>query len=104
MSSLVAETGWGRGVIEARLSQAVKMASVIRAGELFLHGPALETLKLRIASTAGDFHKNNPLVAGISKDELRSQVDATPEGFEAVAANLALGKKLEVFRYLVRLP
>ena len=104
MSSLVAETGWGRGVIEARLSQAVKMASVIRAGELFLHGPALETLKLRIASTAGDFHKNNPLVAGISKEELRSQVDATPEVFEAVAAMLARDKKLEVVGDLVRLP
>jgi selenocysteine-specific elongation factor len=102
--SLVAETGWGRGEIEARLSQAIKMASVIRAGELFLHGPALETLKLRIASTAKDFHKTNPLVAGISKEELRSHVDAPPEVFEAVTGMLARDKKLEVVGDLVRLP
>jgi selenocysteine-specific elongation factor len=55
-------------------------------------------------STAADFHKNNPLVGGISKEELRARVDATPEVFETAAAMLVGDKKLELVGDLVRLP
>jgi selenocysteine-specific elongation factor len=104
ISSLVAETGWGKSVIETQLAAAIKIGGVVRAGELFLHGPALEALKLRIVSAAEHFHKANPLVSGISKEELRSQVETAPEVFETVAAALARDKKLEVLGDLVRLP
>jgi selenocysteine-specific elongation factor len=60
-------------------------------------------LKSRIVSAATDFHKKNPLVAGISKEELRAQVDAIPGVFETVAAMLVRDKKLEVVGDLVRL-
>jgi selenocysteine-specific elongation factor len=104
ISSLVAETGWAKSVIETQLATAIKIGGVVRAGELFLHGPALEALKLRIVSAAEHFHKANPLVSGISKEELRSQVETAPEVFETVAAALARDKKLEVLGDLVRLP
>jgi selenocysteine-specific elongation factor len=104
ISRLVVETGWTKKVIEARLAQAVKMGGVVRAGERFLDLTALETLRSNIVSTAGDFHKKNPLVGGISKEELRTQVNATPEVFEAVAAMLIREKKIEVIGDLVRLP
>jgi selenocysteine-specific elongation factor len=104
MSGLVAETGWARSVIETQLATAIKIGGVVRAGELFLHGPALEALKLRIVSAAEHFHKANPLVSGISKEELRSQVETAPEVFETVATALARDKKLEVLGDLVRLP
>ena len=104
MSRLVAETGWTRNVIETQQAQAVKMGGVVRAGELFLDLPAVEALKLHIVSTAADFHKKNPLVGGISKEELRTQVDAIPEVLEAAAIMLIRDKKLEVVGDLVRLP
>jgi selenocysteine-specific elongation factor len=104
ISSLVAETGWAKSVIETQLATAIKIGGVVRAGELFLHGPALEALKLRIVSAAEHFHKANPLVSGISKEELRSQVETAPEVFETVATALARDKKLEVLGDLVRLP
>ncbi len=104
MSRLVAETGWARNVIESRLAQALRTGVVVRAGERFLDAPALEMLKSHIVTAAGDFHKKNPLVGGISKEELRAQVDAIPEVFETAAAMLAGGKKLEVIGDLVRLP
>lgn len=104
MPRLIAETGWTKNVIEAQLAQAVKTGAVVRAGELFLHLPALEALKLHIVRTAAEFHKKNPLVGGISKEELREQVGASPEVFEAVAAMLVQDKKLEVLGDLVRLP
>jgi selenocysteine-specific elongation factor len=103
-SRLVAETGWTKQAIETQLAQAVKMGGVVRAGELFLHFPALEALKAHIVGRAADFHTKNPLVAGISKEELRAQVDATPEVFEAAAAMMVRDKKLEVVGDLVRLP
>jgi selenocysteine-specific elongation factor len=104
ISRLVAETGWTRTAIETQLAPAVKAGTVVRAGERFLHSPALEALKLHTVSTVADFHKKNPLVGGISKVELREQVGATPEVFEAVASMLARDKKIEVAGELVRLP
>jgi selenocysteine-specific elongation factor len=104
MSQLVSETGWRRSIIEAHLAPAVKSGSVLRSGELFLHSPALDSLKAQIVSATGDFHKKNPLVGGISKEELRALVKATPEVFEAVAAMLLRDKRFEVAGDLVRLP
>ena len=103
ISRLVAETGWAKHAIEAQLAQAVRTGSVVRAGELFLDAPALEALKSGIVDAAGNFHKKNPLVGGISKEELRAQVDARPEVFETAAAMLVREKKLEVVGDLVRL-
>jgi len=94
IARLVAETGWTSNLIEAHLAQAVNTGAVVRAGELFLHLPALEALKLHLLRTVGEFHKKNPLVSGISKEELREQVGAVSEVFEAVAAMLVREKKL----------
>jgi selenocysteine-specific elongation factor len=104
MSRLVAETGWTKNAIELHLSEALRTGSVVGAGELFLDAPALEALKSHIVSAARDFHSKNPLVGGISKEELRSQLDASPEVFETAAAMLVRDKQLEVVGDLVRLP
>jgi selenocysteine-specific elongation factor len=104
LSRLVAETGWTTSTIETRLAQAVKSGTVVRAGERWLHAPALEALKLHVLRSIADFHKTNPLVGGIGKEELRAQVDATPEVFEGVTAMLRRDRKIEVLGDLVRLP
>ncbi|MGA9708696.1 MAG: SelB C-terminal domain-containing protein, partial [Candidatus Sulfotelmatobacter sp.] len=101
---LIAETGWTKPVIETQLASAMLSGDVALAGGQFLHLPALEVLKARIVSAALEFHKKNPLVGGISKEELRAQVDVTPEVFEAVAAMLVRERKLEVIGDLARLP
>jgi len=104
LSRLVAETGWTDNMIESQLAQAVSRGEVTRVGDNFLHAPALEALKTRILGTAADFHVKNPLVGGISKEELRAHVDTTPEVFEAASAALVRAKKLEVVGDLVRIP
>ena len=104
MSRLIAETGWAENVIESQLAQALKAGSIVQSGDLFLHSPALEALKLNIVSAAANFHKANPLVGGIGREELRAQVDATAEVFEAVSTMLAHEKKIELAGDLVRLP
>jgi len=103
-TSLIAETGWTREVIQSRLKQLVQKGDAVRFGETFLHSPALEALKSQIVSVIGDFHKKNPLVAGVNKEELRSQVDSSPELFEGVALKLISEKKIEIVGDLARLP
>ena len=98
---LVAETGWDRRTVE---NQLTKMPGVVRAGEMFLALPALKALKLQVVTIAGNFQKNNSLVGGISKEELRAQVGTSPGLFEAVAAMLIQDRKIQVTRDLVRLP
>ncbi len=104
MSRLVAETGWTEAAIESQLASAPRIGDVALAGGQFLQLAALQALKSHIVSAALDFHKKNPLVSGISKEELRAQVEATPHVFEAVAAMLVREKHLEVAGDLVRLP
>jgi len=77
---------------------------VARVGDLLLSSPALEALKLQIVGAAGDFQKNNPLVGGISKEELRELVRASSEVFDAALSMLLREKKIEVAGELVRLP
>jgi selenocysteine-specific elongation factor len=104
MSRLIAETGWTKNMIETSLAQALETGGVVRAGERFLHLPALEAVNLHIVRTVEDFHKGNALVSGISKKELLDRVNLLPEVFEAVAAMLIRDKKIEVLGDLVRLP
>jgi len=104
ISRLVAETGWTQSFVEAQLGQAVKEGRVVRIGELFLDSPALEALRLSIVSSVEDFHKKNPLVGGIAKEQLREQSGASVEVFDAVLSMLVRGKKLEGAGELVRLP
>jgi selenocysteine-specific elongation factor len=104
MSRLVAETGWTKDFIEAALAQAVKEGRILRLGGLLLHLPALDSLKLYIVGAVRDLHKNNPLVGGVNKEELREHPRASAEVFDAALAMLVRDKKIEVLGDLVRLP
>jgi selenocysteine-specific elongation factor len=104
MSKLIAESGWTKQVIEAQLSEAIKTREVVRSGDLFLGRIALETLKSELLNKAADFHKKNPLVAGIAREELREQTGASAEVFDTALALLVRENKIEVAGDLLRLP
>jgi selenocysteine-specific elongation factor len=103
LSRLTAETGWNRNVIEAKLSPAVRDQQVLRMGDRFAETRAIEDLKLHLQRKLEQFHKKNPLVGGIGREELREQLKACAEVFAAVAAALVREKKLEIAGDLVRL-
>jgi selenocysteine-specific elongation factor len=103
LSRLTAETGWNRNVIEAKLSPAVGDQQVLRIGDRFAETRAIEDLKLHLQRRLEQFHKKNPLVGGIGREELREQLKASAEVFAAVAAALVREKKLEIAGDLVRL-
>ena len=104
LAQLTAETGWPRQAIEAHLGAPGLQADVTRSGDLLVHLPALERLKLLISGTVAGFHKKNPLVAGISKEELREHVEASSEVFAAALGMLVHEKKLEAAGEFVHLP
>jgi selenocysteine-specific elongation factor len=104
LSRLSGETGWTRSLIESLVSGPVKQGRVVRIADVFLESSAVDALKRLFVSRVGAFHEKNPLVAGISKEELRGQAKASPEVFDAMVAMLVREKKIEVTGDLVRLP
>jgi selenocysteine-specific elongation factor len=104
LATLTAETGWPRQVVEAHLAHPAGPAQVARIGDLVVHLPALEELKLSMISTVASFHQKNPLVAGISKEELRGQVQASSEAFTAALEMLVGEQKLGTAGEAVHLP
>jgi selenocysteine-specific elongation factor len=104
LPQLVEETGWAKAVVETALAQALQQNHVLRIGDVFVHAPAIEGLKLFMTGAVEAFHKKNPLVAGMGKEELREQVAASPEVFGAAVAMLVGEKKLELAGDLARLP
>ena len=104
LSQLIAETGWTKSVIETQLGSALRQARVLRIGDRLIHGPAMFGLGLFIVTTVENFQQKNPLVGGIAKEELREQVSALSDVFEAAVGLLIREKKLEVTGELVRMP
>jgi selenocysteine-specific elongation factor len=104
LKELVAETGWTKEVIDSHLTEAVKHGHVVRIGEVILDASAWQALKLQVVPAVAEFHKRNPLVGGISKEELRDQTDAYDLVFEAIVQNLVQERKIEITGDIVHLP
>ena len=104
LSKLVAETGLSKNVIETQLAPALEQGHVLRIGSRFVDAPAILKLQLKVLSTVENFHKKNPLVGGIVREELREQVGVSAEVFNAALGLLIRDHKLEVAGELVRLP
>jgi selenocysteine-specific elongation factor len=104
MSRLIAETGWTKNFLEARLAQAVKERRVLRIGDLFVEAPAMARLQLAVVSSVEGFHRKNSLVSGIAKEVLREQVKVPSEVFSSALDLLVREKKIEVAGDVVRLP
>jgi selenocysteine-specific elongation factor len=104
LARLMAETGWRKSILEQRMAPLLLAGRVVPLGEALLHAPALDALKTRIAALVAEFQRKNPLSGGVGKEELRAQADLPVELFEAVAAQLAGEKKIEIWGDVVRLP
>jgi selenocysteine-specific elongation factor len=104
LGQLTSETGVRPDGFNNVLSELIRQKHVLQLGQRYVHAPAIEGLKLFVTSTLDEFHRANPLVAGISKEELRERVGVTPEIFIPVLDLLVNEKKLAVAGELVRLP
>jgi selenocysteine-specific elongation factor len=83
--------------------QTPQAGKVIRVGEVLLSSGAWEGMKKQVVAALDEFHRSNPLVSGINKEELRAQNGAGLVAFQAILQQLAQEKKLAVSGELVSL-
>jgi selenocysteine-specific elongation factor len=104
LADAVAETGWRREQINNYLRDPIARDAIIPIGDLLVASSAIEKMKTVLASTLAEFHRQNPLVAGMGKEALREALEAEPGVFVYVVESLANAKKVEISGELVRLP
>jgi selenocysteine-specific elongation factor len=104
LSQLVGETGRPENMIETQLATALRQGRIVRISDRLVDGPAFAGIQRSILNRVEDFHKSNPLVSGIAKEELREQADALSDIFEAAIGWLVREKKIEVAGEVVRMP
>ncbi|MGA8489961.1 MAG: selenocysteine-specific translation elongation factor [Terriglobales bacterium] len=98
----VARTGWRR---ERIFSAASADPETVRIGDIFLFKPALDFVRKDLISALEAFHKRNPLVAGMSREELRGRFsEVAPTVFDSLLDEAVRAKKIELNGELVRLP
>ncbi|MGH9644489.1 MAG: SelB C-terminal domain-containing protein [Terriglobales bacterium] len=90
-----------------RLEGAAKLAAragLVGCGGVLVSPGVFADAGAHVIKALRNFHDANPLVAGISKEELRERVNLTGEVFAAVVAKAASEKKLEISGEQVHLP
>ena len=86
------------------VEQLVRGSTLVRCGTVLVSPRAFADASGRVIETVTKFHAANPLVAGMSKEELRDQVRLGAEVFSGILSKAVEEKKLEVSGELVRLP
>ena len=95
------------GEMNIRREEATKLsdaAGLVWCNQVLVSPAALAEAKTDVLQALKKFHDANPLVAGMSKEELRDRVNLGPEVFYRVLEKLVEENKLEVAGELVHLP
>jgi selenocysteine-specific elongation factor len=90
-----------------RRAEAEKLAvraGLVRCAGVLVSPSAFVEASANAIQAVRNFHDANPLVAGMSKEELRDRVSLGPDIFSAVLTRAATEKKLEGAGELVHLP
>jgi selenocysteine-specific elongation factor len=94
------------GEMGIRKDQAQRLATlggIVLCGQVMVVATAYEKAKIDTLQVLKKFHEANPLVAGMSKEELRDRVHLGPEVFFSVLGTLADEKKMAVAGEVVHL-
>jgi selenocysteine-specific elongation factor len=104
ISNAVAETGWLPARVQ-QLAAELKQASLITIfGGVLITNHWLERVRQDVLTHVGQFHDENPLLAGINKQQLRERFRGPDELFDGAIASLLREKKVEADGELLRLP
>ena len=94
------------GEMNLRQAAATKLANktgLMWCGSMLFAPEAVERAESQLLQVLKKFHDANPLVAGMSKEELRDRMNLGIEVFSGVLQKLGKEKKLDVAGELVRL-
>src|SRR5262249_12470266 len=103
LAAAVRETGLKESVLQPVIATLVEQRQIIQVGEFLLSSEAAQRTREKILAALEAFHKANPLVGGISKEELREKIGLHQAVMEALLAQLGRDKKIEVSGEQVRL-
>ena len=103
MAAAVRETGLKQSVVQPLIAALVQQKQIIQVGEFLLSIDAMQKTRDKLIAALEAFHKANPLVGGISKEELREKLGLNQTVMEAMLAQLTSDKKAEVSGEQVRL-
>jgi len=92
----VAETGWLRARVEQLAEELKRAGQLAKFDDVLVAGVAVEGMRARMSAMVEAFHKRNPLVAGISQEELRETLGLRSPIFSGVLGSLVRDKKLQV--------
>ncbi len=95
------------GEMNIRREEATKLAAkagLVWCNPVLVAPAAFAEVKADVLRALKKFHDANPLVAGMSKEELRDRINLGPEVFYSLLGKLVEEKKLEVAGELVHLP
>ncbi|MFZ3262559.1 MAG: selenocysteine-specific translation elongation factor, partial [Terriglobales bacterium] len=90
-----------------RRAEAEKLAAragLVRCAGVFVSPAAFAEASCNAIQAVQNFHDANPLVAGISKEELRDRASLGPDVFSAMLTRAVADKKLQVAGELVHAP
>jgi selenocysteine-specific elongation factor len=84
-------------------AKLLAMADVVLCDQILIAPAAFAKVQADVLEALKKFHAANPLVAGMSKEELRDRVNLGPEIFYSVLEKSAKEKQLEIAGELVHL-
>jgi selenocysteine-specific elongation factor len=107
LDEIIARTGWLETDVRAAVGQLTKskQARVVNSDPLMVVSVGLfDTAREKIATRVERFHKENPLLPGISREDLRSSLGkrVRPEMFKAALEELVAQGTLELQGELVK--
>ena len=103
LAAAIRETGLKDSVLHPVIAALAQQKQIIQVGEFLLSSEAGQRTREKILAALEAFHKANPLVGGISKEELREKIGLHQAVMESLLAQLGRDKKVEVSGEQVRL-
>jgi len=76
IAQVVAETGWRARDVERMAAELAHRGEIVRDGETLLSRAAFAEMRAAMEAAVQAFHRANPLVEGIGREELRDYVVA----------------------------
>jgi selenocysteine-specific elongation factor len=102
LDDAVARTGQRRDQV---IDLAASDPQIVRLGSTLLQNTALQQIGDALIVALEHFQRQNPLVAGMSREELRARLeDPSPEVFDGVLNQLVKARRVEAAGEQVRLP
>ena len=102
VAEAAAETGWLRARVETLTPELVSQRKAARFGDVLVTVDIVMKLRGSLKTAVEAFHQANPLVAGISREELREKIGIGPEVYRGIEDSLVHEKQLEIAGDLVR--